>query len=426
MTSSPRRAVITGFGTFSSLGTDLAAFWQALRDRRSGVRPITTLNPEELPSRMAGDVQNFEPNQILREKAERKVLRVMARTVQLGVCAAQKAVEHAGIIKGTIEPTRFGVEFGAGMIATELDDISHASRVSVNCQPGVVNLATWGSSLREIPPLWMLKYLPNMPACHVSIFHNAQGPSNTITESDVAGVLALGEAWRIIERDTADIFLVGGTESKLNPLSLTRHNLFQPLSRRNAEPEKALRPFDANRDGTVLAEGATVMAVEEVAHARRRGAKIIAEVVGFASGFDRKKKGPTLARVIGKALTEAGIGPGDLDHVNAFGLGTRESDAWEARGLAELLRDHQHVPIWAPKANLGSSGAAGGLTELTASLLALEHRVIPATINHDSPDPECPIRISTEEMPGRSPFALKLSLTDLGQIAAIVVRRWDD
>ena len=166
----------------------------------------------------------------------------------------------------------------------------------------------------------MLKYLPNMLACHVSILHNAQGPNNTITESDVASLLALGEAYRILGRDQADFFLVGGAESKINPLSLVRQCLFEPLSRRNDAPEKACRPFDRSRDGLVLGEGAGVLVVEELEHARKRGARIYAEVVGFGAAFDRERNGDGLARAIRAALAEAGIGPDDVDHVNAHGL----------------------------------------------------------------------------------------------------------
>src|SRR5262249_42890294 len=158
-----------------------------------------------------------------------------------------------------------------------------------------VDLDKWGDlGLPVIQPLWMLKYLPNMLACHVAIFHNAQGPNNSITESEVASLLALGEAYRILVRDQADFFLVGGAESKLNPLSLVRQCLFGHLSRRNDAPEKACRPFDRDRDGLVLGEGAGVFAVEELEHARRRGARIYAELVGFGAAFDRQRNGDGL------------------------------------------------------------------------------------------------------------------------------------
>src|SRR5262249_51530968 len=161
------------------------------------------------------------------------------------------------------------------------------------------------------------KYLPNMLACHVSILHDARGPNNSITESDVASLLAVGEAYRILCRDQADFFLVGGAESKINPLSMVRQCLFEPMSRRNEEPPKACRPVDRGRDGLVLGEGAAVFVLEELAHAEARGARVLAEVVGFGAAFDAKQNGDGLARAIRAALADAGIGPEQIDHVNA-------------------------------------------------------------------------------------------------------------
>src|SRR5439155_16235882 len=170
-----------------------------------------------------------------------------------------------------------------------LDELADAAVLSANCQPGQVDLEKWGAaSMEAIPPKWMLKYLPNMPACHVSIFHDAQGPNNTITENDVAGLLAMGEAYRILARDQADFFIVGGAESRINPLSLVRQCLFEALSRRNEEPEKASRPFDRRRDGYVLGEGGGVFGMEELEHARRRGARSYAEVLGFGAAVDAR------------------------------------------------------------------------------------------------------------------------------------------
>src|SRR5207244_1997928 len=178
-----------------------------------------------LPIQFGGEIVGFEPRNYI-DKKERKNLKMMARTIQLAVAAAQLALDNSAVDKQQLDPTRFGVEFGAGLIATELEELGDAARVSANCQPGSVDLAKWGEQgLAVMPPLWMLKYLPNMLACQVSILHNAQGPNNTITESEVASLLALGEAYRIIARDQADFFLVGGSDSKVNPLSLVRQCL---------------------------------------------------------------------------------------------------------------------------------------------------------------------------------------------------------
>jgi 3-oxoacyl-[acyl-carrier-protein] synthase II len=425
MPTTIRRSVFTGLGLLTPIGSDPATFWQSLCAGTSGIRPIRSFNASALCSTIAGEVPNFEPKKIV-PKDQRKGLNRMARAVQLGFAAAVKAWEDGkGPMPGQIDPFRFGVEFGCVMVATDLEDLTRGAKRSATGKPGGVNLQTWGAEgLREVPPQWMLKYLPNMPACHTSILVDAQGPNNTITEGDAAGLLALGEAYRILNRDLADAFLVGGCDSKLNPLSLTRHSTFQQLSKRNDMPTEALRPFDADRDGTVLGEGAGVVGLEELSFAMRRGAPIIGELVGFASGFDRGRKGSIFAGVIRHAIKESGIQLTDVDHVNAAAGGWVEQDAWEARAIHEVFGTT--VPVFAPKGHLGNLGAAAGLVELTASILALRHGQLPGTLNHVKDDPACPVSVSVgPPRPVTKHYAVKLAFTDWGQCAAAVVRKWD-
>jgi 3-oxoacyl-[acyl-carrier-protein] synthase II len=282
----------------------------------------------------------------------------------------------------------------------------------------------WGvAGIPAIQPKWMLKYLPNMPACHISILHNAQGPNNSITESDAASLLALGEAFRILKRDDADFFLVGGSESKINPVGLVRQCLFEQLSKRNETPEKACRPFDRGRDGIVLGEGAGVLVVEDLEHANKRGARIYGEMVGFGAAFDRKQDGDGLARAIRAALADAGIGPEEVDHVNAHGLATKQTDLWEAHGLAKVFGSS--VPVVGLKGYFGNLGAGSGTTELAVSLLGLQSGVIPATLNHDEVDSDCPISvISGAPRPVSRPYAVKIGFTQMGQCAAVVIKKW--
>jgi 3-oxoacyl-[acyl-carrier-protein] synthase II len=425
MAASPRRAVITGIGLVTPVGTDPAAFWQSLREGRSGIRPITSFDASTLPVRIAGEIPDFDAKAYL-VKDQRKSLRIMARTIQLAVAAAQRAIDDSRVDKSKLDPTRFGVEFGAGLIASELPELADAARVSANCQPGVVDLTKWGEQAMEtIPPMWMLKYLPNFPACHISILHNAQGPNNSVTESDVAGLLALGEAYRILGRDQADLFLVGGAESKINPLSMVRQCLFEQLSRRNEAPQRACRPFDRARDGFVVGEGSGVFVLEELEHARQRGAKVYAEVVGFGAAFDRDLNGEGLARAVRAALKDAGIGPDEVDHVNAHGLGTREADAWEARGLRAAFGDYPLPPVLAVKSYTGNLGAGGGTTELAASILGLDNGVVPVTLNYEEPDLACPVPVlAGAPRPVTKLHVLKVSFTQMGQCAALVVRKW--
>jgi len=425
MPTTTRRAVFTGLGVLSPIGCDAASFWSSLRAGRSGIRTVQQFDASDLYCHMAGEIPDFDAKKIV-PKEHRKRLNQMGRAVQLGFAGAALAWENAkGPLKGQIDPFRYGVEFACMMVATELEDLVRASKTSVNCAPGAISLEVWGrDGIQQIPPQWMLKYLPNMPACHASILVDAQGPNNSITSGDVAGLLALGEAFRAMQRNLADAFLVGGCESKINPLSFTRHNTFQPLSRQNDEPSKALRPFDAARAGTVLGEGAAVASLEELEFAKGRGATILGELVSFAAGFDRGKKGPVFAGVIRNALKQAGITPAQVDHVNAAASGSRELDAFEARAIHEVFG--AEVPVFAPRGHFGNLGAASGTMELVASLLALQHGEQPGTLNHETPDPACPVRVHTGE-PRRvmNPYVVKLSYTDMGQCAAVVVRRWD-
>jgi 3-oxoacyl-[acyl-carrier-protein] synthase II len=309
------------------------------------------------------------------------------------------------------------------MGATELNDMAAASRRS-SPDGEAIDHALWGSvGLPEITPLWMLKYLPNMPACHTTILYDIQGPSNTQIPGDTAGLIALFEAARILRRGTTDVMVVGGSEARINPITMSRHNLFVQLSRRNDDPTHAVRPFDATRDGTVLGEGAAVFALEEIDHARDRNANIVGELVGWAAGVDRGKKGPGLARVIRNALVSAGIEPGDVDHVNAHGTGTTLGDAFEARGIAEVFgRD---VPVFAPLSRFGNLGAASGLMELACSVLALKNGLLPGTLNHEKPAADCPVAVHAgAPRPVTKPYAVKVTYTDLGQCAVAVVKKW--
>ena len=423
MATTSRRAVFTGLGLITPIGSDLETVWQSLIAGTPGVRAIQSFDPSALPCRVAGEIPEFDCKKVLVEKDQKKSVKVMARTVQLGVAAAHKAMATGGPPAGTIDPVRFGVEFGCVMVATELEDLSRGAKISTNCVPGAVNMAAWGGEgLRQVPPLWMLKYLPNMPACHVSIFHDARGPNNTITSSDAASLLALGEAYRVMGRGMADAFIVGGCDSKVNPLSMSRYNSFQPLSRRNDDPARALKPFDRDRDGMVIGEGAAVFTMETPEFAAARGANVLAELVGFASGFDRGRKGPVLAGVIRNALKEAGITPTDVDHVNAGAGGSVELDAFEARAIAEVFG--ADVPVFALRGQVGAMGAASGLVELAASVLALQHGRLPGTVNHTTDDPACPVSVYVGEPRAvTKPYAVKVSYTDMGQCAVAVIRR---
>jgi 3-oxoacyl-[acyl-carrier-protein] synthase II len=388
------------------------------------VRTIQTFDAQRLPVHIAAEVPDFDAKAFI-DKKDRKQIKVMARGIQFAVAAAQVAVDDGKVDKAKLDPTRFGIEFGSGLLATELRDLADAARVS--CQPPdwKVDLDKWGTEGKPlIEPLWMLKYLPNFLASHVSILHNAQGPNNSITQSEISSLLALGEAHRILRRGQADFMFVGGAESKINPLSFTRNCLFGNLSRRNDAPEKACRPFDKNRDGVVLGEGAGVIIAEDLQHATQRGASIYGELLGFGSAFDRHMDGRGIARAIRAALDQAGVATDADDHINANGLSTVKSDRAEAQGIREVFGSRA-VPVFAPKSYFGNIGAGSGIVELAFSLKALQSGPLPGTLNYDEPDPDCPVHVSRSSRAVEKPCFVKVGLNEMGQCAAVVVRRWE-
>jgi 3-oxoacyl-[acyl-carrier-protein] synthase II len=419
--SSPRRVALTGIGVISPLGLDADSFAAALQAGRCAIRPLRSFDTAGLPVRIGAEIDGFDARNYL-EKKDRKQLKMMVRTIQLAVAGARLAMDDSRLEAGRFDPARFGVSFGIGTIPGELIDVAAASQASRDSSTGLIDVQRWGrDGMPTIQPMWMLNHVPNMAACHVSILHNAQGPNNTITQSDASGLLALGEAFRILQRDSADVMLAGGADTRTNPISLIRYSLFGRLSR-CAEAEQACKPFDRRRSGQVLGEGAGILVVEDLDHARRRGARIHAEVLGFGASFDRGRTGRGLARAVRAALHEAGITPGDLDHVNAHAAGTLDEDPWEARGLAEAL-EGAPVPVLAVKSYQGNTGTGASILELAASLLALRDGIMPPTLHHDQTDPSCPVLVAREPRTVTKPCVLKVACTERGQCAAAVLRR---
>jgi len=424
MSSTPRRTVLTGIGLLTPLGLHTAATWEAVRAGRSGVRPIQAFDARHLPVHFAGEILDFDAKAFI-DKKDRKQIKVMARGIQLAVATAQLAMDDAKVDKATLDPTRFGIEFGSGLLATDLKDLADASSCSCRAPDWQVDLDQWGSEgLRLIEPLWMLKYLPNFLASHISILHNAQGPNNSITQSGASSLLALGEAHRILRRGQADFMLVGGAESRVNPLGWTRNCLFAPMSRRNDAPEKASRPFDKDRDGVVLGEGAGVVIAEDLEHAQKRGARIYGELVGFGSAFDGRLAGRGMVRAIRAALDQASLSPDAIDHVNANGLSTLPGDRREAQSLREVFGSRP-IPVFAAKSYFGDVGAGSGVVELALGLLALRTGTLPATLNYEQPDPACPVAVNRTPHAIQKPCFLKLGFNEMGQCAAALVRRWE-
>jgi 3-oxoacyl-[acyl-carrier-protein] synthase II len=420
MNAGEKRIVITGLGPVTPLGTGLDPLWNGLAAGKSGVMKLQAFDADNVGTQIAAEVRDFDPKQYVKQ---RKSLKVMARDIQLAVGAAELAVQDSKLDPTQLDATRFGVNFGAGLIATELEELGGPVEYSTNGS-NKFDLKKWGASgMEQLFPLWMLKYLPNMPACHISIIYNAQGPNNSITAGEASAMLAAGEAYRVIARGQADVFIAGCTDSKIHPLSIVRYGLINRLSKHWDDPAKASRPFDSRRDGVVPGEGAGVMILEEAEHAKARRAKIYGEILGFGASAQPKKRVLAMVKAIQRALIDAKLQTSDLGHVIASGVSCQDEDRDELKALAEVFGENSKIPIVGYKSYLGHLAAGGGTVELIASLLGSRHGVLVPTLNYESPDADAPkLNILREkiEFPDK-PF-LKLDLSLGGQCGALVVR----
>jgi len=412
--------VITGVGVVSPIGIGADAFWHAIESQCSGIAQPIPPRRADLPVTAAGEVRDFDPKEYVRP---RKSLKVMSRDSQFAVAAADMACAQAGVTVDTLDTERLGVVLGADRIRYTIDEIAPAYAACL--VDGRFDASLWPTRGAEATyPLGLLKVLPNMPACHVSIVRDARGPNNTIQQAEISSLLAVAEAARVLERGAADMMITGGTSSRLHVLDWVRSYMTDRLSRRACDPAAACRPFDALRDGTVRGEGAAALILESRHHAEARGAAILGQILGCGASYvpthnGHPAAGASLHRAIQSALADADITARDVGHVNAHGLSTVEDDAAEASVLAELLPD---VPVTAPKSYFGNLLAGTGAVELLASLLALARGRIPATLNYEEPDPACPIRVvHGRPMDCASPIALIVNMTSIGQAAALVL-----
>lgn len=411
--------VITGLGIVSPLGVGTEPYWSALLEGRSGVRPLQLFDGSAMPAPFGGEVIDFDAKSFVQP---RKALKVMSREIQLAYVAAKLASQQALLEPGNYDPERIGVVFGADLVYCELPELAPVYRACI--EDGKYLASRWGTmSLRELNPLWMLKYLPNMPACHIAIAHDARGPNNSLTVREVSTLLAIAEAMRVIERGAADLMIVGGTGGPLHPTPLVYRQGIH-LSKRKETPESAARPFDATRDGMVNGEGSAALVIERREHAEARGAKPLARIVSYACSAEAVSRngllsGASIQRVLRGALSAAGLTADQIGHVGAMGFGTIQHDAVEAQAIHEVLGD---VPVTAPSSHFGNLAAGSGAVELAASVLALQHRLIPPTLNYSQPDPACPVNVvHGGAQPAAHDTALKLSYTVGGQAAALVL-----
>lgn len=424
--ASERQVVITGIGVVSPIGIGVEEFWSHLQAGTSGIRPIETLPYSPVPHHIAGEVRDFNPSKFTKTREQKKAIRVMCREIQLGFAAATLALDDAGIKDGEVAPERLGVEFGANLMLSPPDDLVEACFAAIDPADGKFHYERWGDiGLSKMFPLWLLKYLPNMPACHIGIAADARGPNNSITLDEASANLVIGEALRVIARGHADVMITGSTGTRLHEIKSIHARMWDQLA--DADAPVACRPFDKNRTGQVVGEGSGVLILEDAGHAERRGAKIYGRILGAGSTCVSKPgaRGDTrkaLALAMKCALADAGIEPQEIGHINAHGLSTQEMDADEAQAIHDVFGDYaSKVPVTALKSYFGNAAAGCGSLEMAASLLALKHGVIPATLNYETPDPACALNVvAGKPLATKNRTFLKINVTRMGQASAVV------
>jgi 3-oxoacyl-[acyl-carrier-protein] synthase II len=370
--------VVTGLGVVSPVGLSPAEAWDNVLAGRSGIGPIEVFDVSDFSTRIGGSVRNFDITRYISEKEARK----MDVFIHYGLAAGCQAFEDSGLEVTEANADRIGVAIGAGIGG--ITGIENGYAAFLKGGP------------RKISPFFVPSNIINMISGHLSILYGLRGPNFAIVTACTTGTHNLGDAARIIQYGDADVMIAGGSEMATSPTSLGGFASARALSRRNDDPERASRPFDKDRDGFVLSDGAGVLVLEELEHARRRGARIYAEVVGYGMSADAfhmtqpSGNGEGAARCMRSALKDAGLNPADIDYINAHGTSTPAGDAAETRAVKSVFGDHAYqVAVSSTKSMTGHMlGAAGGI-EAVFSALALRDQVAPPTINLDNPDPEC-------------------------------------
>jgi 3-oxoacyl-[acyl-carrier-protein] synthase II len=375
---STRRVVVTGLGALSPIGNTADEFWSSLLQGRSGVGPITKFDTEGYPTRIAGEVRNFDPLNFVDKKDARR----LDPYLQYAVASSVLAVQDAALDTGKVDGSRFGVLIGSGIggISTLLE--SHR------------NLLEKGPD--RVSPFFIPMIIANMASGLVSIRFGARGPNSSVVTACATGNHAIGDSFKIIQRGDADVMIAGGSEAIIIPLTIAGFCSMKAMSTRNDEPTKAMRPFDATRDGFVCGEGAGILILEALEHALARDARIYAEIVGYGMTGDAHHmtapdpEGDGAMRAMTLALRDAGLDVSAVGYINAHGTSTPYNDKFETLAIKRVFGEHaRRLAVSSTKSMTGHLlGAAGGV-EAIATVLALHHGVLPPTINYETPDPEC-------------------------------------
>jgi len=376
---SERRVVLTGIGIVSPVGSDIPTFWNALTTGKSGIQRYTRFDSEKFDCKIAGEVRDFVPAEFFKNP---KSAKRTDRFTQFAVAGSKMALEDSGIDLDSVDRNRFGVMIGSG--------IGGLASMEEECE----RLFTRGPS--RVSPFTIAMMISNMASGIISMEYDLRGPNMCIVTACATANNSLGEAWRIIKFGDADIFLAGGCEATITPLGIAGFTAMKAVSLRNDDPQRACRPFDRDRDGFIMSEGAGIMVLEEYEHAKKRGAKIYAEISGYGCTADAyhmtapMPEGEGAARAMKIAMDHGRVNPADIDYINAHATSTGLGDICETRAIKQALGEHAKTTmVSATKSMTGHLlGAAGGI-ELAACALAIRDGIIPPTINLENPDPEC-------------------------------------
>ena len=434
MESASERIVITGLGVISPLGISLQSFWESLQNRRSGIRELRLVPGGAVDVRygaeawdFTGDIEQFGPLEKPLQRSIKKSQKLMCREIEMGVAACQLALGDAGLSTANLDPDRSGITYGCDYILTRPEEFADGIRACKDDE-GDLHREDWPTVGREqVNPLWLLKFLPNMPASHVAIFNDLRGPSNSITVREASNALCFGEAASAIRRGAADVMIVGATGSRVEPLRLLHVRGQEPLASDRSDPTEMSRPFAADRDGIVLGEGAAGFVLESLSHAQARGARIYAELiatsssaVGAAPGRDHMRI--ATENILRGVMEKAGDRLPKDYHIHAAGRGDVEADRAEAAAIHAVTEGDGSVPVVAAKSYFGNLGAGSAAVELAASCLALQHGELFATLNCTPRDPQCDIAVSDQPQAAGS-AAIHLACSPQGQAAAVAIAK---
>lgn len=378
-----RRVVVTGLGVVSPIATGRENYWQALKEGKNGIAPYTTFDVTDCPVPFGAEIKDFDPSRWMDNKEAKRSDRV----IQFAVAAADLAVADAKLDTASLDPHKFGVYIGSGQGGIETTFNNFKTMME--------------KGAKRVSPFFIPMMISNMSTAYVAIKHQARGPNMCVVTACATSVHSMGEAYHTIIRDDADVILAGGTEAALRSISIAGFAAMKAISTRMDAPEKASRPFDADRDGFVMGEGAGVLVLEELEHALKRGAHIYAELVGYGSTCDASHitapdpEGEGAARAMRKAMAHAKWLPEDVDYINAHGTSTPLNDKMEAMAIRKVFGEHtDKVLVNSTKSMIGHCLGAAGALESVAAMQSIEEGVIHPTINLDTLDPECPDRKS--------------------------------